>query len=202
MKRGRRAYVEADGNMGGTHASDVLDIQPGGVGAIIPRITRHQAVITRDYPSWTATVTGGDITEPGHVISSLSYARLCDEVQDWLDMHYDHLPEHRPAPGDNELADEDNDDLGAGEGFEIRNDWRFPEPVAAAQDRYRAARKAQAQARHEISRAVFDIHEGLRAGDEDVAELLHMSPKRVQQIIIQRDREEAEKMRPAPAEPR
>jgi hypothetical protein len=34
-----------------------------------------------------------------------------------------------------------------------------------------------------------------RASDEDVAELLHMSPKRVQQIIIQRDREEAEKMR-------
>jgi hypothetical protein len=158
---------------------------PGGVGGIGPRITRYRAVITRDYPSWTATVTGGDIPEPGHVVSSLSYVRLCDEIRDWLEWHYDHLPEHRPVPSDNELADGDNDDLGAGEGFEIRNDWRFAEPVAAAQERYWAARKAQAQARHEISQAVLDIHDGLRANDEDVAGLLLMSPKRVQQIMMQ-----------------
>jgi hypothetical protein len=155
---------------------------PGGVGATGPRMTDYHAAITRDYPTWTATITGGGIPEPGHVITSLSYARLCDEMQDWLEWHYD----HEPALGDDGQACDDSaddEDDGAGEGFQILNNFGFSQPVSDAQERYWQAQQQLAQSHAIMRQAVWDIYEGLIASAEDLARLLCISPRHVRRIM-------------------
>jgi len=38
--------------------------------------------ITRDYPFWTAVLTGDDLPEAGHAMTSMSLARLQDDIDD------------------------------------------------------------------------------------------------------------------------
>jgi hypothetical protein len=49
------------------------------------RIVNYCAVVTREFPLWTATLTGGGIPESGQVLTSLSYARPLGDVDDWLE---------------------------------------------------------------------------------------------------------------------
>jgi len=160
---------------------------PGGVGAIGPRMTDYHADITRGYPHWAATITGGGIPEPGHVITSLSYARLCDEIQDWLEWHYDH---EATLSDDDQADDEDEAEHdGAGEGFRILSDYRFPEPARDAHERYWQTRQQLAKSRATMRQAVWDIYDALNASPEDLARLLCMSPRKVWRIIEDHERE-------------
>lgn len=162
---------------------------PGGVGAVGPRMTDYHAAITRDDPRWAATITGSGIPEPGHVITSLSSARLCDEIQDWLEWHYN----REPALSDDDQADEEDEneaeDDGAGEGFQILNDYRFPQPASDAHERYWQTRQQLAKSRATMRQAVWDIYDALNASPEDLARLLCMSPRKVWRIIEDHQRE-------------
>jgi len=82
-------------------------------------MTDYHAAITREYPNWAAAITGGGIPEPGHVITSLSYARSCDEIQDWLEWHHDHEPAHSVGADDSADDEDEAEDDGAGEGFPL-----------------------------------------------------------------------------------
>jgi hypothetical protein len=151
------------------------------------RITEYTATISRDeYPTWTATVTGGDLPEAGHVFSGLSYARMCDEIMDWLEWHFDgevtftitddEVGLAKDDDYSDELANDEESDSagdGLGEGFEVCHAYRFPRQVNDALERYWRARKQRAD--HEIGGAVVDVRNGLRATPEDMARLLCMS---------------------------
>jgi hypothetical protein len=187
------------------------------------RITAYTAVITRDYPHWTATLTGGDLPEPGHVMTSFSYARLCDEAWDWLCWHlgddgglrpgefayiagpdYDPLNEDLDEQ-DDELDDDTEDDEGDDEsgpsGFSLNVDHAFQQSVMDALERYWAARKAESQAelqaRDDMSEPVCIVADQLRVKPADMARMLAMGEAEVQRILDQHDRElsEAEQRR-------
>lgn len=155
------------------------------------RITEYTALISRDeYPTWTATVTGSDLPEAGHAFSSMSYARMCDEIQDWLEWHYDGeatFPlDELELPADNdgdEVAEHDDADAdGDGPvGFAIGEACRFPQRVNSALERFWQAGMHGAE--EQRGQAVADIRNGLLATAEDLARMLHMSPEDVRRAV-------------------
>ena len=189
------------------------------------RITLYTAVITRDYPHWTATITGGDLPEPGHIMTSFSYARLCDEAWDWLSWHlgddgglrpgefaYIAGPDYNPLSDDldeqdDELDDDKDDDDDEADdesgpsGFSLDFDHAFSQDIMDALERYWAARKAESQAelhaRDDMSEPVCIIADQLRVKPADMARMLGMEEAEVQRILDQHDREllEAEQRR-------
>lgn len=48
----------------------------GGRGATGDRMINHRGVVTRELPLWKLTLTGADLPESGHVMTSMSYNRL------------------------------------------------------------------------------------------------------------------------------
>jgi len=117
--------------------------------------------------------------------------RSCDEIQDWLEWHYDHEPAHSNGADDSADDKDEAEDDGAGEGFRINNDYRFPQSVSDAQERYWRTQQQLAKSRATMRQAVWDIHDGLNASAEDLARLLCMSPWKVRRIIEDHERERA-----------
>jgi hypothetical protein len=95
---------------------------------------------------------------------------------------------------DEDSADDERDD-GAGEGFRILNDYRFPQPVGDAEQLYWQTRQWLAQSRATMQQAVWDVYDGLHANAEDVARLLIMSPRQVRRIIERHELELATRQR-------
>jgi hypothetical protein len=156
---------------------------PAGAGIIV--------TFSRDeYPTWTATITGGDLPETGHVISSLSYARLGDEVRAWLRWQGDGAVTFTmDGSWPEAVEDDDEDDLAkaAAEyngwaGVRVDYSYRFPPPVSDALERYWHARKQHTT----DTQAVAEIFWRLLAHAEDVAAMLYMTPEAVRDSV-QRD---------------
>jgi hypothetical protein len=121
----------------------------------------------------------------------MSYARMCVEIQDWLDWHYDGEVTFRldevelPADDDagEELAEHDEADADGDVpgGFEVREAYRFPPQVNGAMERFWQAGLQGAE--EQRGQAVADISNGLLATAEDLARMLHMSPEEVSRAV-------------------
>jgi hypothetical protein len=175
-------------------------LSPGGFPAYggCGMVTYH-AVITREFPHWTATITGPRLPESGHVITSFSYDRLTGEVHDWCHWHRFGTPSSTygwPDPHGGDL-DGDDDDVGEeasigtkgqGDGMSINYDCRWPQAAKDAQKRFWAARKSKQDAEGAISEPVCALARELKAEPADVAKMLFMSADEVKQIIIRDNR--------------
>jgi hypothetical protein len=173
--------------------------RPDGPGFYFPgaRITYYRAVVTREFPLWTATLTGGGIPESGQVLTSLSYARLEGDVSDWLEWNeWGELngwvrdpPSYDQVDGDDDDETADGED-GGGEGWSLTYDCRWPPDVNDALQRYWAATKTIDQTSatiEETSAALGEmlctIHDGLQAGKADVAALVCLPADEAEEII-------------------
>jgi hypothetical protein len=153
-------------------------------------IVDYHGAVTREFPSWKVTITGGDLPESGHILTSMSYARLEAEAMDWIEWHQigehhgftdpDRYDEYEDAFtqefGDDDPDDDDrlpdgamdesdfNDgDVGLGEGFSFDFDFPWPEEVAQARERYQAAQDAMKEAREATEEAQAAVGEPLCA---------------------------------------
>jgi hypothetical protein len=165
-----------------------------------PGIADYHGAVTREFPSWKVTITGGDLPEPGHVLTSMSYARLEAEAMDWIEWHQ--IGEHHGFVdplgyneyedafsqefGDERLPDhaiddrEFNDgDAGQGEGFSFDFDYDWPEEVTQARERYRAAQDAMKNVEKVAEEAKAALGEPLCA----IAEILMISEADVGHIV-------------------
>ncbi len=163
----------------------VVSFGCGGEGAGGEGIIRYQGVVTREYPLWKLTLTGGDLPEAGHVMTSMSYDRLMGDMDDWLHWHqFGAMPTY-DWPGESDLAvdAEQGFEGGYGEGYTVTFDCRWPEAVRRAEERFWAARKALEQARAALGEPIRAIADGLQAEDEDVAQIVHLPVKKVRRIM-------------------
>jgi hypothetical protein len=169
---------------------------PGGLPAAGDGVTNYQAVVTRELPLWKVTLTGGDLPESGHVMTSMSYARLQDDVQDWLEWRWDHngaTPHYGPvAPDQDEGASVGGS--ADGEGFNVSYDLHWSPAAKDAERRYWAARKVMAEARAAMTESIVTIRRELRADAEDVARIVSMPARKVHRIMLLHEREEAARM--------
>jgi hypothetical protein len=164
---------------------------------------RYRAAITREYPFWTAVLTGGDIPAAGQVMTSLSLARLLDDIDDWLEWHHgmdDFTPPADLDEGDlaedayHYVPGDENDDYdpepepGLGFGWHVSLDYAFPQAAKDASDRYWEAMKALRPAWDTLGQAVWTIHGELKASPADIGRYLFLPEKRVQRILQQRAR--------------
>lgn len=157
----------------------------GGEGAGGEGIITYQGVVTREYPLWKLTLTGGDLPESGHVMTSMSYDRLMGDMDDWLHWHrFGAMPTYG-WPGDDDLDDdaEEGSQDGDGEGYTVTFDCRWPQAVKHAEERFWAARKALEQARAALGEPICTIADGLQAEDEDVARIVDLPVKKVRRIM-------------------
>ncbi len=146
----------------------------------------YEGVITRDYPLWKLTLTGGDLPRSGHVMTSMSYARLIGDMDDWLHWHQFGTTQSYGAPGDDDLDDDDLDDDAdddTGEGYEVTYDCRWPKPAKEAEERYWAASNALERARAALGEPICAIARELKAEDEDIARIVHLPVEKVQRIM-------------------
>jgi hypothetical protein len=130
-----------------------------------PGIVDYHGAVTREFPFWKVTITGGDLPACGHILTSMSYARLEAEAMDWIEWHQigehhgfidpDRYNDYEDAVSQKFGDDQDDDDRlpdGAmdesefndsddsqGEGFSFDFDFPWPEEVAEALERYQAA---------------------------------------------------------------
>ena len=141
----------------------------------------YEGVITRDYPLWKLTLTGGDLPRSGHVMTSMSYARLMGDMDDWLHWHQFGTTHSYDAPGDDDLDDDADDDTG--EGYEVTFDCRCPKAAKEAEGRYWAASEALERARAALEEPICAIAHELKAEDEDIARIVHLPVEEVQRII-------------------
>lgn len=157
-----------------------------------PRVINYRAVVTRELPLWKLTLTGGDLPESGHVMTSMSYVRLQGDVRDWLD--WNERGELNGWVRDllyDDGDDEDGSGDGCGEGWSLTYDCRWPQEVKDALERYWAARKTIDEASatiEETSAALGEplcrIHEGLQAGEADVAALVFLPVEEAEHIMF------------------
>ncbi len=169
-------------------------------------IIKYQAVVTREFPLWNLTVTGGDLPESGHVMASMSYARLVGDMNDWLHCHQFGTPSSTYGwsdPDDDrydeDFQEEDDDDghqeaeVGAA-GFGVTFDHRWPQAAKDALDRYWAAKKAMNEAREAMIEPISTLAHELQAEEQDVAQLIFMPTRKVRQIILRHNRREIERL--------
>jgi hypothetical protein len=159
------------------------------------RMVDYHGVVTREFPLWKVTLTGGDLPESGHRMTSMSYARLVDDIDDWVEWH--EVGEHGGwiDPERYEAEEAGDDGGGGGEGFSIGLDCRWPDAVKDAERRYWAARKAMQEARAEMTEPIVTIAHELQAEDMDVARIVHMPVRKVSRIILRHNREMLERAR-------
>lgn len=173
---------------------------PGGFPVYGGGMVTYHAVITRDFPHWTAIITGPHLPESGHVITSLSYARLTGEVHDWCHWHRFGTPSSTygwPDPA-GQVLDDDEAGVGtAGQGYgvSVNYDCRLPKAAKDAQERFWAARKATQNAERALNEPVCTLARELKAEPADVAKMLLMSVDEVHQIIIRDNRARRHGMR-------
>jgi hypothetical protein len=132
-----------------------------------PGIVDYHGAVTREFPFWKVTITGGDLPESGHLLTSMSYARLEAEAMDWIEWHQ--IGEHHgftdpdryhdsgdaftqefghDHDDDDRLPDRaiDDSELHDGEwqgvGFSFDFDYDWPEEVTQARECYQAAQAA------------------------------------------------------------
>jgi hypothetical protein len=150
-----------------------------------PGIDDYHGAVAREFPFWKVTITGGDLPEPGHILTSMSYARLEAEAMDWIEWHQigehhgfvdpdryhdsgdaftqefgdDHDDDHLPdsAIDDSELHD--GEWQGAGFSFDFDYDW--PDEVTRARERYQAAQDALQDDREPTEEAKATLGEQL-----------------------------------------
>jgi hypothetical protein len=157
----------------------------GDEGARSGGVINYRGVVTREFPLWKLTLTGGDLPESGHVMTNMSYGRLQGDMNDWLHWHQFGATETYGWPGDDDLDDgsEDEAEDEGGEGYSVTFDCRWPEAVKDAEARYWAARKALEQARAALGEPICAIADALQAEAEDVARILHLPARKVERIM-------------------
>jgi hypothetical protein len=159
----------------------------------------YRVTITRDFPFWTAVLTGGDLPDAGQAMTSLSLARLQDDLTDWLKWK-NGAPEftiydapfgddddgedaYHYVPGD-EDDDEDPDPAPVGGfGWHLEYEFAFPQAVKDAWDRYWEAMKALRPAWDTLCETVAVIHDELNASAEDIGRYMYLPEKRVERIL-------------------
>ena len=154
-------------------------------------MTSYHAVVTREFPFWKLTLTGGDLPESGHVMTSMSFVRLEGDMHDWLHWHhYGATPTYWPVEDD--LNAEDDTESGGGDatGFGTTCDCRWPKAAKDALERYFAARKTLEQARHALGEPICTIADELEAEEEDVARLVGLPVEEVMQIMLRHRKQE------------
>jgi hypothetical protein len=183
-------------------------------------VIRYQGVVTREFPLWKLTLTGGDLPEAGHVMTSMSYARLLGDMNDWLHWRQFGTPSSTygwPEPsfdddeygdedayecryGDqdadydyDDLEDEDQAELG-GSGYGVTFDCRWPQPAKDALERYWAAKKAMDDAREAMTEPICTLADELQAEERDVARIVFMPTRKVRQIILRHNQREHERL--------
>jgi len=158
------------------------------------RMIDYRAVVTRGFPEWKATLTGGGIPEPGQVLTSLSYVRLQGDVSDWLEWNeWGELNGWVRDPDTyHGRRKEDDTEDGCGEGWSVTYDYRWPQEVNYALQRYRAARDAIDETGtttevtiSAIGEPLCTVAEELQAGAADVAALVFLAVEQVEQIIME-----------------
>jgi hypothetical protein len=178
-----------------------------------PGITRYHCAVTHKFPYWRATITGGDLPESGHVLTSMSYARLYAEGRDFIEWH--EMGEHhgwvdRSRHGEyeeyermlslsdeefrQEFGDVDEVDLGGGggkKGFSLVFDFPWPEEVTEAKQRFRAAQQAikdAAEVTPEAEAALGEplevIRDALMVGDADVGYIVGLPAEEVERLLM------------------
>ena len=173
-----------------------------------PGIVDYHDAVTREFPFWKVSITGGDLPESGHVLASMSYARLEAEAMDWLEWHQigehhgfigpDRYDEYEDAVSQ-EFDDDDripdgamdesevNDgEVGPGEGFSFDFDFLWPEDVTEARERYQAARERYQAAQDAIKGAREAAEEAKAAVGEPlcaIAEVLMIGEADVGYIV-------------------
>jgi len=167
----------------------------GGQGARGEGIINYRGVVTREFPLWKLTLTGGDLPESGHVMTSMSYARLMGDMTDWLHWHQFGTTPSYGSPGDDDLDDDAEDESadGDGEGFGVTLDCRWPQAVKDAQQRYWAAQKAMEQARDAMGEPVCTMADELQAEHEDLARILGLAVEEVEQIVLRHGEQEGQR---------
>jgi hypothetical protein len=175
-----------------------------------PGITHYHAAVTHEFPYWTATITGGDLPESGHVLTSMSYARLYAEGWDFVEWH--RIREHHgwcdPArheefeakyaqalrdaeglPDDGEEGISGRD--GTGEGFSYDFDFPWPEEVTEAKERFRAAQQAikdapevTREAEAALGEPLEVIRNVLMVGDADVGYIVGLQAEEVRRLLM------------------
>jgi hypothetical protein len=162
----------------------------------------YRVAITRDFPFWTAVLTGADLPEAGQTMTSLSLVRLEDDLIDWLSWHHgapeftlydDPLGEdddedaYRDVP-DDEDDDEDIDPAPVGGfGWHVEYDFAFPQAVKDASERYWEAMKALRPVWDTMCEAVWTVEDELNASAADIGRYLFLPEKRVERILRRRE---------------
>jgi hypothetical protein len=177
-----------------------------------PEIVPHHGAVTREFPFWRVTITGGDLPETGHILTSMSYARLEAEAMDWIEWHqigehHGFVDPHRYGEyedafgqefGDERLADRaiddsefDGGDVGQGEGFSFDFDYGWPEEVMQALERYRVAQdamknveKVAEEAEVALGEPLCTIAEILMIGEADVGHIVGLPADDVLQLMV------------------
>ncbi len=178
-----------------------------------PGILHYHGAVTREFPSWTVTITGGDLPASGHILTSLSYARLAAEATDWIEWHQmdechgftdrDRYDEYREAftqafghhhdddcLPDRAIGNSELRDHGQGEGFTFVFDYDWPEGVTQALERYWAARdvmedgrEAAEDAKATLGEPLCTIADVLRVGHADVGHIVDLPAEDVEQLM-------------------
>jgi hypothetical protein len=168
-----------------------------------PGIVRCHGAVTREFPFWTVTITGGDLPAAGHMLTSMSYARLDAEATDWIEWHQlgechgftdaDRYSEYRDASNREFGGDHDDDCLpdgaiddgevsvrdGQGVGFTFVFDYDWPAEVVQARERYWAAQDAIKDDREATEEANATLGEPLCT----IAEVLMVGEAHVGHIV-------------------
>lgn len=181
-------------------------------------VIRYQGVVTREFPLWRLTLTGGDLPESGHVMTSMSYARLVGDMNDWLHWHQFGTPSStygwpEPAFDDDEYADDDayechyddedneydeleDDDQAelGGAGYSVTFDCRWPTAAKDALERYWAAKNAMNEAREAMIEPICTLADELQAEKQDVARMVFLPTRTVERIILRHNQREHERL--------
>jgi hypothetical protein len=170
-----------------------------------PGIVDYHGAVTREFPFWKVTITGSDLPESGHILTSMSYARLEAEAMDWIAWHQigehhgfidpDRYDEYEDEFSQKFVDDDQDDDrlpdgamdesefndgdVGLGEGFSFDFDFPWPEEVTEARERYQAAQDAIKDAREATEEAKAALGEPLCT----IAEVLMIGEADVGHIV-------------------
>jgi len=149
----------------------------------------YQVTISRDFPFWTAVLTGGDLPEAGQTMTSLSPARLENDLGDGMKWHHG-APEftiydapldedadedaYHHVPGDEDDDEDPHPAPVGGFGWHAEYDLAFPPAVKDVSERYFEAVKALRPAWDTLCEAVAAIDAALNASAEDIGRYLYL----------------------------